>query len=934
MTPERYQQIGRLYHDALSREPAQRDAFLQEACAEDEALRQAVEQLLVADEQAQAENFIAEPLREVAVEMLAQDRSQRLAGRSLNHYRVLSLVGTGGMGEVWLAEDMRLGRKVALKLLPDKFATDPERLRRFEKEAKAASATNHPNIVVTHEIGAAEGTYYIAQEYVEGETLRNRIGRGPIPLLEALDIAHQTANALAAAHSAGIVHRDIKPENIMLRHDGFVKVLDFGLAKLMGLRNADFGSRNEEDAATLVQSPADNLQSPIRIPQSTLPGTVMGTVAYMSPEQARGLKVDARSDLWSLGVVLYEMLTGQRPFYGESTPDMFVAILERQPAPVTASLANPPAQLQQLLDRLLAKDREQRYPSSAQLAAELKRLHHRLELDAERESGDVSDAPTLMIQPPVQTVEPHAARATQDGSPVPTSFGSSASLLGMLRQVQTHKISAAVIALLLVALGSFVAYRFLLTPAGNRAIESIAVLPFENRSGKPELAYVSDGLSESLIDQLSELPQLKVISRNSSFKFRGANLDLRQIASQLGVRAILTGSVAQLGDELVIRFDLVDATNDQQITGGQFQRKGGNLLRIQNEIAQAASQKLRLLLSDSQSKRLATNDTENSDAYRYYLNGLVELNSPQNFQGGKLEYSKALEYFEQAVKLDPDFAAAHAEIAWVYWNQANGNGNPHELMPKAKEATARALTIDPNLAKAHVVLATVNEYEFDWVSAEREYKRAIELSPNLDFARTNYAYFLSVMGRHTEALAELEQLSIRDPINQRETLLWKVIILTQARRFDDALQSYQEAQALERDADVKPFVLGYVYAGKGLYSDAARYYQKAVDLVGGAEKYSQPLVYLAATYAKMPEKRNEARALLKRIEAMNGYKSPSLLAAVYVALDDPDKAMELLEQAYLERDLLLRFIKTGYEYDGLRTDRRFIALTKRIGLNS
>lgn len=926
MTPERYQQIGRLYHDALSREPAQRGAFLQEACAEDETLRQAVEKLLAADAQAQAEDFIAEPARAVAAEMLAQDRSQRLAGQALNHYRVLSLLGTGGMGEVWLAEDTRLGRKVALKLLPDKFATDPERLRRFEKEAKAASATNHPNIVVTHEIGEADGTYYIAQEYVEGETLRNRIGQGPMPLLEALDIAHQIANALAAAHAAGIVHRDIKPENIMLRHDGFVKVLDFGLAKLVEARRGEMETqrRGEADATLLAAS------------HSTLPGIVMGTVAYMSPEQTRGQKVDARSDLWSLGVVLYEMLTCQRPFDGESIPDIFVAILERQPAPITESLANPPAQLEQLLDRLLAKDREQRYPSSAQLAAELKRLHHRLELDAERESGDVSEAATLFIQQPVQTAEPYAARPTHDGqnnSTAPTSFGSSSSLAGMLQQVQTHKISAAVFAVLLFALISFAAYRFLFTPAGNRAIESIAVLPFENRSGNPALAYVSDGLSESLIDQLSELPQLKVIARNSSFKFRGANLDLRNVASQLGVQAILTGSVAQLGDELVIRFDLVDATNDQQITGGQFQRKSGNLIRIQNEIAQAASQKLRLLLSDSQSKRLAAHDTENSDAYRYYLNGLVELNSPQDFQSGKLEYSKALEYFEQAVKLDPDFAAAHAEIAWVYWTQANGNGNPHELIPKAKEATARALGIDPNLAKAHVVMATVNEYEFDWVSAEREYRRAIELSPNLDFARTNYAFFLSVIGRQTEALAELDQLSLRDPINQRVTLLWKVSILTQARRFDDALQAYQEAQSLERDTDVKPFALGYIYAGKGLYSEAARYYQKAVDLVGGEEKYSQPLVYLAATYAKMPEKRSEARALLKRVETMRGYASPALLAAVYAALDDPDKAMELLEQAYLEKDLLLRFIKTGYEYDGLRADRRFIALTKRIGLN-
>ncbi|MBL8207989.1 MAG: protein kinase [Blastocatellia bacterium] len=925
MTPEHYQQIGRLYHDALSLEPAQRGAFLLGACGENEALRQAVEQLLVADAQAQAENFIAEPAREVAAELLAQERSARLAGQALNHYQVLSLLGAGGMGEVWLAEDTRLGRKVALKLLPGNFATDPERLRRFEKEARAASATNHPNIVVTHEIGEANGTYYIAQEYVEGETLRNRIGLRPMPLLEALDIAHQIANALAAAHGAGIVHRDIKPENIMLRHDGFVKVLDFGLAKLTERRGDAATRRQGEEADTLL---AESPRPPVA-ESLTMPGTVMGTVAYMSPEQARGQKVDARTDLWSLGVVLYEMLTGQRPFHGESTPDMFVAILERQPAPIPESLTAAPAQLAQLLDRLLVKNREQRYPSSAQLAAELKRLHHRLELDAERASGEVSEAPTLMIQQPVQTVEPHAAKPTHNGqadSPAPTLFGSFSSLSGVLRQAQTHKISAAILALILFALVSFVAYRFLLAPAGNRAIESIAVLPFENRSGNPELAYVSDGLSESLIDQLSELPQLKVIARNSSFKFRGANLDLRDVASQLGVRAILTGSVAQLGDELVIRFDLVDATNDQQITGGQFQRKSGNLLRIQNEIAQAASEKLRLNLTASQSKRFGRNGTENSEAYRYYLNGLVELNGPQDIRG------KALEYFEQAVALDPDFAAAHAEIAWVYWSQANNRSDPQALMPKAKAATEQALRSDPESAKAHVLKALLNEYEFNWQGAESEYKRAIELSPNLDFARNNYASFLSVMGRHAEALAELEQQSVRDPINQRLGFLQKAIVLTLARKFDDALKAYQDAQAIEPTREIPYFSLGYAYAGKGLWNEAVTHYKKSISLLGGEDKYSQPLVFLAATYARMPEKRPEARALLNKIEAMNDYHSSALLAAVYAALDDHKKAMELLEQAYIKRDPLLRFLGVGYEYDGLRNDPAFRDLVKRIGI--
>ncbi|MCU1267465.1 MAG: serine/threonine protein kinase with repeat [Acidobacteria bacterium] len=491
---------------------------------------------------------------------------------------------------------------------------------------------------------------------------------------------------------------------------------------------------------------------------------------------------------------------------------------------------------------------------------------------------------------------------------------------------QNHKLRSSIFALILFALIASAAYYFFVA-ASNREIDSLAVLPFENLTGHPDLAYLSDGLSESLIDRLSELPQLKVISRNSSFKFRGPNIDVRDVASQLHVRAILTGSVTQVGDDLVIRFDIVDAPDDRQISGGQYRRKVGDILRVQNEIAQTASEQLRLKLTDSQSRRLAEKGTEDSEAYRYYLSGLVELNGPQFVQ------SRALEYFERAVTLDPAFAAAHAEIAWVYWSQANGSGDPREIMPKAKLATERALAIDPNLAKAHVVMAMVKEYEFDWAGAEREYVRAIELSPNLDFARNNYAFFLSVMGRQDDALAELEQQRIRDPTNQRMILLQKGIILSQARRFDDALLSYEEAHAVEPGKDVPNFSLGYAYAGKGSFSEAAGYYKKSVDLLGGEGKYSQPLVYLAATYAKLPDKRGEARAILTRIEAMGGYISPALLAAAYSALDDNDKAMELLERAYVNRDLLLRFIKTGYEYDGLRADPRFVDLTKRIGLS-
>ncbi|HKX82885.1 MAG TPA: tetratricopeptide repeat protein, partial [Pyrinomonadaceae bacterium] len=488
-------------------------------------------------------------------------------------------------------------------------------------------------------------------------------------------------------------------------------------------------------------------------------------------------------------------------------------------------------------------------------------------------------------------------------------------------------LQASIFAAGLLAIVTLAMYFVFFAEGGRGQIDSVAVLPFENSTGDPDLAYVSDGLSESLIDRLSQLPQLKVISRNSSFKFRGANLDPRDIASTLGVRAIVTGTVARNGDDLTVRLDIVDAVEDRQLGGGQYRRKVGDILSIQNDIARTVTAPLQLGLTGTQSKRITENGTDNPDAYRYYLSGLVEYYRSRDV------HSRALEYFEQAVKLDPDFAPAHAEIAWIYWSRANETDDPNELMPKAKAAMERALAIDPDHPKARVIKAMMNEFEFDWPGAENEYRRAIELSPNLDFARNNYSFFLSVMGRPTEALAQLEELRVRDPINSRLALLHKGFILTQARKFDEALQAYSEAQAVEPTRDIPSFTLGYAYAGKGSYQEAAGYYKKSVDLFGGEEKYSQPLVYLAATYAKMPDKQNEARDILARIERMHQYVSPALLAAVYSALEDNDKAIELLERAYVKRDLLLRFIGTGYEYDGLRDDPRFVDLTKRIGFS-
>ncbi len=891
MDAERLKKIEEIYNAVLDIAPAERNDFLKSYCGEDQELRREVESLLSFENSSRS--FLDKQPESLVAEMFSrQEKRTNLTGKEISHYKIRNLLGRGGMGEVYLADDTKLNRQVAVKFLSAELIEKPDRLRRFELEAKSASALNHPNILTIHEFGTENGLHFIVMELVNGMSLSEKMTRGGLSLGETLDIISQVASALSQAHEAGIIHRDIKPENIMVRDDGYVKVLDFGLAKLIE-REPEINDSSHEDTTKPFFR--------------TGFGVVMGTAPYMSPEQARGIKIDTRTDIWSLGVCLYEILTGQKPFSGETPIDIISKVLSSEPPPISSFGQNLPEELDSVVSKTLSKDVESRYQTAKELRADLEKIRKRLEFD-ENLKG---------------TAETMSRNVLTKEEKVHSTVSS-----GVSDDVQPTRINRfrypifAFVLFALIAAGYFAFFSF----GNKKRIDSIAVLPFENSTRNSDLNFVSDGLSEALIDRLSQLPQLKVIARNSSFAFRGATTDLREVASKLNVQAVVTGNVTQIGDELLIRVDVVDAVENTHLTGGQFRRKVGDLLNTQSEIAQMIAQKFEFKLTSSQSKRFAENGTENSEAYRFYLSGLVELNGAQDIR------SRALEYFERAVELDPDFAAAHTEIAWIYWSQANNSSDPRVLIPKAKAATERALEIDPELAKAHALKAMVNEYEFDWQAAESEYQRAVELNPNLDFTRNNYAFFLSIMGRHEEALAQLEQQNVRDPINRRLILLQKGIILTQARKFDDALQVYREVQAVEPAKDVPYFALGYAYAGKGLYAEAAQSYRKSVELLGGEQKYSQPLVYLAATYAKMPEKRGEARAILTRIEAINEYKSPALLAAVYAALDENDKAMELLEQAYINRDLLLRYIGTGYEYDGLRNDPRFIDLTKRIGL--
>ncbi|MCB1023819.1 MAG: protein kinase [Acidobacteria bacterium] len=830
----------------------------------------------------------------------------------LGRFEIISGIAKGGMGEVYLAKDTELDRNVAIKVLPAELTDNKERLLRFEQEARTVSALNHPYILTVFEFGKSDdGRQFIATEFVEGVVLSELCLEEPIDLSRALDIALQIASALSAAHSAGLAHRDIKPDNIMVRPDGYIKVLDFGLAKL-----TDSGGGEHVD-----------LEGSTRELFNTSPGSIVGTAAYMSPEQARGLPVDTRTDLWSLGVVIYEMVSGRKPFRGATSTDTIISVIQKEPPPITSYVEDIPSDLVWIISKALTKDLDGRYQTAKELYADLEKIKKRVEFESEidrstpPEGADkkpAEDTATRLLERP--PTSPGIPDVTRDEAAHGSGLEHGASRQSGRRMVW------ALLGVLLVAVISVGAYFYFAGGLNSDQIDSIAVLPFDNGSEDKKLAFLADGLSESLIDSLSQLPQLKVIARNSSFKFRGADIDISDVAQKLGVRAIVMGRVNQQGDDLAIRIEVIDARDNKQLWGEQYNRRSNDLVSIQSEIAKMVSEKLRLKLTGAQETQLANGGTRDSEAYRQYLNGLVELNGPAEVRGN------ALDYFQKAVEMDPKFAPAYAEIALIYLDRANGAGEPAVLIPKAKEAAQKALVIDSNLAKAHIANASIQEYMFDWKGADAEYKKAIGLNPNLDSARYRYAFYLAIQNRKNDAIREIDEAEKRDPINKSGILLWKGSILTMARQFDEAIKTYDEANKLSPNGTPDNFSLGYAYAGKGAVKEAVSYYKRSIEALGGEDKYSQPLVYLAALYAKMPDKRDQALEILERLETTDEYVSPSIIAVLYAALGEKDKAIESLEKAYKERDLLLRFIGVGYEYDALRSDPRFLDLIKRTGL--
>jgi serine/threonine protein kinase/Flp pilus assembly protein TadD len=802
------------------------------------------------------------------------------------------------MGEIYLAQDTRLDRNVALKILPTEFAANPDRMQRFVQEAKSASALNHPNIITIYEIGEVNGCQFIASEFIEGETLRQHFLHGRMAIGEILDVAAQIVGALSAAHEAGIIHRDIKPENIMLRPDGYIKVLDFGLAKLF------------EQEATQTDT-----QAPTLAQVSTEPGLLLGTLAYMSPEQARGKRVDARTDIFSFGILLYEMVTGHSPFTGETTSDIIAAILKTDPPPVFFHAPAAPAELERIVTKSIAKSLEERYQTAKDLLIDLKRLKHQLEIEGELERSRASES----LSRPAQGSGPISAAEMVSQAQTMPSLASGEALAGKLRRHKTG------LALALLGLISIIAGVFYFT-ATDRTIKSIAVLPFHNDSSDPNADYISDGISESIIFNLSQLTNLKVIPRSSVFRYKNSAADPQTVARELGVRAVLTGTIRHQGNNLLISAELVDTKENRLLWGQQYNQKVADTLAVQQEISKSISEKLRLNLTGEERRLLTKSYTENGEAYQEYLKGQFWLNkrSAEGFQ-------KAIEHFNVAIEKDPGYALAYAGLSDSYALLGTyALLEPKEGFPRAKAAAMKALALDSQLAEAHTSLGNLlTSYEWDFAAAEKEFKRTIELNPNYPTAHQWYAEYLQAMGRYDEALAEIQRAQELDPLSPIIRAVAGRIYYC-ARRYDEAIEQLKKTLQMEPQFGPAYAFICEAYAKKGMAEEAI---QAAREPVKFAPKTSVYLTLLGCIYATFG-KRQEAEAVIVDLKelAKQQYVQPSYIAMLYCGLGDKDQAFEWLDKAYTDRDDRLIFVITDPLLDKLRSEERFQQLVRRIGL--
>ncbi|MEK6303646.1 MAG: protein kinase [Acidobacteriota bacterium] len=768
----------------------------------------------------------------------------QMMNEMISHYRILSKLGEGGMGEVYLAQDPRLGRQVAIKLLPASYQYDPDRRARFLKEARAASALRSPNIAAIYDIGEHDGAMFIVMEYVEGDVLSRRIERVSLSAREVMDVAIQVSDALDEAHTLGIIHRDVKSSNLIVSQRGMVKMLDFGLAKVV-----------EPD------SPIDSSELTVSLGQQTAYGTVMGTVSYMSPEQALGQRLDYRTDIFSLGIVMYEMLTGRLPFGGASANEIINNIVHNEPVAIARFNYSAPPELERIVRKCMEKEAGRRYQNAREVSTDLRNLIR------DNDSGASTD--------------PDAVRKT-----LPARRGRS-----------------------------------------RKAIDSLAVLPLINASGDPDAEYLSDGITESIINSLSQLPKLRVMARSTVFRYKGRDVDGKQVGHDLGVRAVLSGRVLQRGEQLIIKVELVDAIDGSLLWGEQYNRQLEDIFTVEEEMSREISEQLRLKLSGAQKKQLTKRYTENTEAYQHYLKGRFHW-AKRTEEAMK----RGIEHFQQAIESDPVYALAYAGLADSYNLLASYSMlASSDAFPRAKAAATRALELDESLAEAHTSMSFVKfGYDWDWAGAESGFKRALELNPSYPMAHQWYSVMLAAMGRFEESFAHGKRALELDPLSLPiSTLVGWLYHL--ARDYDRAIAQYKSTIELDAGFALAHRRLGQSYEQKQMYAEALDAFQKAEDLAGEDVELLSARAHL---YGLLGE-REKAEAALENLQVTSKrkYVPAYLVARAYAGMGEVDLVFEWLEKAFVERYGYLAYLNVEPLFDGVRSDPRFVELVHRVGLD-
>ena len=904
MTPERWQQIDRLFHFALACEATQRSSFLEEACAGDESLLREVESLISFHRD--PGNFIESPASDLAAEMLGKGLSELAAGQEVGYYRILSSLGAGGMGKVYLAEDTRLRRRIALKLLPAQFSGDPERVRRFEQEARAASALNHPNIITVFEIGRSDSHPFIATEYVDGQTLRRRMAEGAIDLGGVLQIGSQMASALNAAHAAGIVHRDIKPENVMLRSDGIVKVLDFGLAKL---GTSDLQSVDTQETMLF----------------NTDPGIVLGTVHYMSPEQARGQPTDARTDIWSLGIVLYEMTTGRVPFDGETRSHVIVSILETATPPLM-EYAGVPEELERIVDKALQKEREERYQSINELAVDLKRLEKEIEVESLKLSFLATvDSKARVTERAGSSVEPvqHSVGEISGTGNQVEAKRRNISVAGQLAGRSKWKLALTVLASLVVT-GAF-PLTWIMTQrkpvAPNVTLKSVAVLPFKPLADDSRNEHLKLGMAATLINKLSGLHQLVVRPISQVLRYTHPDQDPLVAGRELGVDYVLEGNLQTIGDKTRANVQLLSVMDGVAVWKEQCDETCSDVFELQDAIAGRIARALALQLNVRETEQLSKRYTVSKDAYDFYS---LAINT--RGQNRKEELEEEIGYLEQAIRIDPKYALAYVELAGTYHQLGfRGFWTPREAAQKAEWAAMKAVMLDDTLPEAHLVLA-VEKMVRDWPGVENEIKRALELDPNSAEANSVYSLYLAYIGQKDQSIIwakRAEGLGTNKP----GLHAFRYFLI---REYDAAIAGYQKTiEELPKNPQLH-FFLGEAYVAKGVYQEGIAELKKAVTLGDDPVAWDRyPMLAYAYAVAGMREEALKILEEQKRL-AKKTYVSPYNFAIIYTGLGEKDRAFEYLNRAFDDCVYPMSQFSVRPIFDPLRSDPRYNELLRRM----